>query len=377
MNKNIRKFMLLWAGVAAITFAACKDDDNGGGSEMVDDGAYVVGGATVSETPTANLLMAAGINEVGKVKRDGMFEKYIALEGGKDFWFVLQEGATQTKYGSADLAAADLKTDYEVLSGYRGSVTKDGAAMKVPTSGLYHVILDFNKDGAVGKAQVVVAPCTWGLRGAMNGWGFTLGKPSAFNKESMTFSVDSFNMNKNDEYKFAYIHAWKISLDTLDAVKAETSLGPGLAVGLPDNIKFAQEKGFYSAKLTWKLALGEVKNSFSDSYTKIGDYVYPQFGLRGSICETNWDATLYPATVVENPVNTYTWIIGPSCELAVGQAFKITDGGTWIGVNDATWQGDYAANFEGTNDVVVKTAGIYTFTLVEVNGARTITVAKQ
>ena len=67
----------------------------------VEDGVYVFGEATGFDKVDALLLMANGINEAkDQTARDGMFEKYIVLEGGKEFSLLWLNAGTQTYYGA-------------------------------------------------------------------------------------------------------------------------------------------------------------------------------------------------------------------------------------------------------------------------------------
>ena len=81
------------AALVAVCFASC--DKNGNTTnldEAVEDGFYVAGEATgVNELKPA-YMMTAGINEAAdQTKRSGMYEKYIVLQGGKDFDLKLYE----------------------------------------------------------------------------------------------------------------------------------------------------------------------------------------------------------------------------------------------------------------------------------------------
>lgn len=373
---KISKFLPLVAMALIVGFSACEEKED---PIATDDGMYLLGDATVSTTPDVRLLMAAGINEATehKDKRDGMYEKYIALEANKDFYFVLHtEGVGDVKYGSSDFAAAKLPTDGDSISGFTGVVSENGKAMRVSESGLYHVVLDLDEDASVGKKLVIVAPAAFGLRGAMNGWGYTAYTPGTFNKEKIDFtSPEDVTIFKGYEFKFAYFNVWKIVLDPgREQVKAEVSLGEGLVTGA-DNIKFDKESGLYKTVLTWNLAGGSNDKSFKVDYTKNGAPVLPNFGIAGSFNEWKAEGTKVDAVSVSG--ETYKWTVGP-VTLAVGDEFKITDGGTWLGAGDAEWKGAYTANFTGGDNVQVVTAGSYTFELQidYVTTSKTITVTK-
>ena len=97
--------------------------------------------------------------------------------------------------------------------------------MKVAATGLYHIVLDLNKAGDLANAQIIVAPVEWGVRGAMNGWGFTKMEATEFSNEGITYTIKDAEMSKNGEFKFAYGGAWKITLDDAGKVRANTNLG--------------------------------------------------------------------------------------------------------------------------------------------------------
>ena len=97
------KKVLMSISAIALMFAAtsCDPEEQKGGGvnfdEITLDGFYVYGDATGSEDITADYGMAAGLNEVTAAKRGGMYEKYIVLEGGKEFYLVLNEAGKYTK----------------------------------------------------------------------------------------------------------------------------------------------------------------------------------------------------------------------------------------------------------------------------------------
>ena len=110
--KKLSSF-LCGLAVVGMMFTSC--DDNGKQPPVVtivEDGFYVVGEASAIASLEAEgaevAIMANGTNEnASNAAREGMYEKYIALEGGKPFQLVLKEGATETVYG-AELAEVAL-----------------------------------------------------------------------------------------------------------------------------------------------------------------------------------------------------------------------------------------------------------------------------
>ena len=261
--KKIAMFMSALA--LAFTFASCDKE----GKDPIDldnvteDGFYVAGPATGAADIAADYMMTAGVNEVlmndekkpwAEAKRAGMYEKYIVLEGGKDFELLLYANGEKIRY-SAVLADYDTKElgenpiePYNILK--RGSLKTgpEAPAMQVAKTGLYHIVLDLNEgnDLAFG-AQIVVAPVTMGVRGGMNGWGFTaFPEPAKYTNEGITWVLEEQSLAKGGKFKFAYNHAWKIQLDDAGKVKAHTNLGEGAVNGATD-IKVEKGDTIYAA----------------------------------------------------------------------------------------------------------------------------------
>lgn len=277
----MKKLSYLFAAlVLACAFTSCEKEPGNGDEPnidaLVEDGFYVVGEATafatMADEGAAAATMSAGRNEAkGNELRAGMYEKYIALEGGKEFTLILKEGKNETKYG-AELALTDtLKGDNEpAIKVYKG-VMAENATMQVPTSGLYHIVLDLNEAGDLEDKLIVVAPVTWGVRGGMNSWGFTAGTCSDFDKQTMTWTWENQSLAAAGEFKFAYGGGWKIQLNTMPEgtepnaegwIKANTNLGEGLVPGAA-NIKADTIAGKYKITLTYDMKAGEIKDSYS------------------------------------------------------------------------------------------------------------------
>ena len=257
----------------ALTFmmSACKKDKPINVDDLAEDGVYVFGAATGYEKVDPVLLMATGINEAkDQSARDGMFEKYIVLEGGKEFSLVWVNAGSQTLYG-ANLSEFTLTADQ--LNGiydsnpattiFKGKLETGDAApkMKMATTGLYHIVLDLNKNNDLSEAQILVAPVEWGVRGNMNSWGFTKMEATPASNSGITYVCSGQELVNGLTFKFAYNNAWKITLDDKGEVKANTNLGTDCQPGGSD---IAVEKtGIYKITLTFKLAAGAVSNSFS------------------------------------------------------------------------------------------------------------------
>ena len=293
----------------AFTFASC---DKGGKDpidldNVTEDGFYVAGPATGAADIAADYMMTAGVNEVlmdqdgkswAEAKRAGMYEKYIVLEGGKDFELMLYANGEKVRY-SAVLADYDTKEiadnpteAYGMLK--RGSLVTgaDAPAMQVEKTGLYHIVLDLNEGNDLPfGAQIVVAPVTWGVRGGMNGWGFTaFPEPTAYSNDGITWVLEDQELGKGGTFKFAYNHAWKIQLDDAAKVKAHANLGEGAVNGATD---IAVEKaGLYKITLTYKLASGDISASYDYTVecTQESDLPTEMYIIGNDFGNWNWEA---------------------------------------------------------------------------------------
>ena len=238
---------------------------NPNGYSFRQDGMYVCGEATAEVEDPHVYAMAPCKNEVTGEYRNGRYEKYVVLEGGKDFNIVLSEAGTCTKYGSAlqEYNVSELADNPGLATVKRGEL-KIGAgapAFKVDETGLYHIVLDLNLEGDLLYPQIVVSSVQWGVRGAMNDWGFTAFDAVEVNAQTMTWKMENVDMPTNGELKFAYGYGWKIQLDDAGTVKASTNLG---MESLPNgsNIKVEGE-GLYTIILTYTLAGGDIAAGYT------------------------------------------------------------------------------------------------------------------
>lgn len=411
--KKIAMFMSALA--LAFAFTSCEEKpDNGGNLDNVtEDGFYVAGPATGATELTADYMMAAGLNEVDGANRSGMYEKYIALEANKDFELVLYANGEQIRYGAAletfDVSEkADNPTKDFVIKRGVLSTGADAPAMKVTESGLYHIVLDLNEanDLAFG-AQIVLAPVQWGVRGAMNGWGFTAMPTPAFNQTTMTYVLENCAVASTGAFKFAYGAGWKLDLDDAGKVKANTNLGiDAEAAGeLGDNALVPNGKdiniarGIYKITLTWTLKGGAIKNGYTATIEKTGtleavDYSNCQMELvgagvaeqTGSSADTAWSwGQVLLASNDGKPAkngDVYTWTWSNVQLTTDGWKIRTLNAQASGGVNNFDLGADKidtANSVEGTStsgDIILAAAGKYNVTLAIDAAAdtRTITI---
>ena len=394
----MKKFGIFAAALfAAVAFTSCEptpeptpDIDN-----LVEDGFYAVGEAcpikSVNDADAVLAQMSQGINEVlmndekktwDESKRDGMWEKYIYLEANKEFELILKEGETTTIYG-ADLKKQELVTDLKPVLGYKGSL-KIGQKMQVDSTGLYHIVLDLDKDGKlalVGGPQIIVAPVTWGISGDCNGWGMTEAQPEVKSAKEIVWKWENQEFSANQKFKFKDAKsAWKIVLDESNQVKAHTNLGTDSKNGGADII--VEKSGLYTITLTYTLAKGEIANSYKYEVVKSGDAsakdysdcemelvgaaVAEQEGAQADASSWGW-GNVYSLGKPVVVGKVYTWqAVGVKM---VAGGFKVRT----IGFKD---QGDIKA-FDNGSDQTIAAEGLYviTFVIDAVADTKTVIIA--
>ena len=343
----MKKFGIFVAAlVAAVTFTSCDGNKtNDSDLDALPNGFYV---SEVGVDLIEANAMDQGINEVDQTARTGMYEKYIVLEAGKKYEFVNKKGAAADRFGSV-LEAASLVTEGPEVAGYKGALVAN-ATVEVPETGLYHIVLDFDEDGAladVGGAQCIVVPVVWGVRGAMNGWGYTAGEKAA----------DSYKWEWNctietaGKFKFDYSGGWKIELDIAKLVKANTNLG---AECIPGGADIELDRAEYKITLEFVGPAATTQESYKCTVEKTGElevldpstFVYSFIGTVNG----NWDADTDLA-FVSNEGSHYVFE-AKGVDFAAG-AFKIRFNHDWaksFGGSDLTIEGIEAT---GDGDITI------------------------
>lgn len=364
----MKKFGFLLCALAAITlgFSSCtkdkdKDEDL---DNIIEDGCYIVGEATaiatLDATDAVKSSMAAGKNEAKSNElRPSMFEKYVALEAGKEFSIVKVEGVDKIHYGATlETAKTDGSSDQITIDFFKGTLAEN-VKMSVKESGLYHIVVDFD------LKAVYAIPVIWGVRGVNDDWGWKAMEGGAFGKDAMSWTI-KFDEVKAGKFKFAYGGGWKLFLDADKTISVNTNLGNDMENGGSDiQIRKATDA---TLKLTWSLAKAEIKNSYAwDLQSTVivekpaeflvgfsganavfadqdgtGEWADPQEKTKAlyNAEASNFDATTFDGTYVYN-------ITG--IKMGIGN-FKARFNGAWLGFNDIEIAGD-AANFtEALND---------------------------
>ena len=322
----MKKLLYLFGAMALMMgFTACGPDNNDDGPiNIVLDGFYIYGDAVGTQEFLAVNQMSAGSNEVTKSVRTGMYEKYIWLEGGKEFSLVENSAGNKVFYGAQlaevnygyDVDDPDCKNfadnpNMKILAGKM--ITGESApAMEVAETGMYHIVLDNNAMGDLEYAQIIIQRAKWGVRGGMNGWGFTAGEEAVNADGSVTYTLTEQNLAKGGAFKFASCHGWKINLDVDGNVKAEVALG--LTEGKLSNTggDIAVDKaGLYTLTLTWKPAAGAVADSFSYTVecTQESDMPETMYIIGNEFGNWDWNAESVVSMIPVHSVPGKFWAV--------------------------------------------------------------------
>lgn len=375
--------------VSVLTVSCNKKRGNTDLNKVTEDGFYVSGAATGASEISADYAMSAGINEAaGQTAREGMFEKYIVLEGGKDFELLYYAAGEKTRYSAElqdfaiDPASSEAYADNPTIAIKKGSLKtgSDAPAMKVEKTGLYHIVLDLNKSGdldKVGGAQIIVAPVEWGVRGAMNSWGYTAFPAATPSNDGFSMTLEAQKVPAGGEFKFSYAGAWKITLDDTGKVKANTNLGwnsdkNGLAQG-GDNIAL-DKGGEYTITLTFKLAAGAVGKSFSYSteLTKESSVPTTMYMIGNDFGNWGWEDA---GVVTMNQFNSQEGQFWAVRYIKTTSEFKFCAEKAWNGDFSTPKVGEqsvtgavYADPANNQSNLKVEKDGLYTINVDIVNG---------
>ena len=370
----MKKFFYILSAMALMAgFTACDNENDNGGINLDDivlDGFYVYGEATGSDKVLAENAMAASSNEVENKVRSGMYEKYIWLEANKDFSLIENKAGEKLYYG-ANLTEVNYGYDEndESCKNYADNpnmliqqgllvIGQDAPAMQVKETGLYHIVLDNNANGDLKEgAQIIVQKADWGVRGGMNGWGFTKGEVKNDNGV-ITYTFKDQKLAANGEFKFASCHGWKINLDADGIVKAEVSLGLDdegkLNNNANNNIK-VEKAGLYDIVLTYTCKAGALADSFTYTATLTQESTTPttMHIIGNDFGNWDWNAA---SVVSMNPVHSHEGHFWAIRYMTTTTEFKFCA--------EKAWNGDFAkletnSGFVTPNNSMVEADGLY------------------
>lgn len=367
---------------------------------IVLDGFYVYGEATGTDKVLAENAMSAGVNEAAnKALRSGMYEKYIWLLADKDFALIEKEGDKKIFYG-ADLKEVNYGKDGEnfdnnpnmnILQG-KMIIGENAPKMRVSETGMYHIVLDNNKMGDLEYPQIIVQRAKWGVRGGMNGGGFTEGTETVNNDGTVTYTWTDQEMPANGKIKFASCYGWKINLDLDGNVKAEVSFGwdneqdKNFDIGVDIVV---EEAGMYNFTLNYAPKAGKLVSSFTYSIERTGnaktkDYSKCELELVGTavvdgtadLSSWGW-GNVYPLgkpSVPTGESKVYTWrVYDVQLSAAERAGFKVrtVNAAASGGIDSFDNGNDLTVAADGKYDIVFSADGVtgkYAFSCVPATG---------
>lgn len=361
MKKNVIKTMIFTALAVftAFTFNACKPDPIE--EEIVLDGFYVSGDACAYSTVTTlGQLKATTVENDNNSARVGLSEIYIALEAGKTFTLTEVAGATRTVNGpgtgfaSVDQVAENDEMGAKIQKGQYAA----GGTFTVPTSGLYHIVVDKQ------TTTVVIMPVLkWAIIGGATPLGWSdndMPAKGTFSKDSMVFEVTDLTLLAGD-FKFRHSGAWKQTIVADPLIKVNTNFGGTMDALVPggSNIAFVKaDNGKYTVTATWGKTTG-----MNFSMTKTGDVVvaeYPEnlYINGGDFGGTNWDWAS-AGIVTMNPVHSHPHAFWAVVYVSANGEFKFAPGKAWVGDFGVTGTPTDGVYSKGGDNVKVTEAGYY------------------
>ncbi|MCX6243216.1 MAG: SusF/SusE family outer membrane protein [Bacteroidetes bacterium] len=394
MKKTFQKFAVLLSALVllAMVFSlnSCKkSEDTTTPSVIVLDGYYVKGAGTAYADFNDNGMMKATYNEVlnpvtlTSTKRASLMELYIPVKAGADGFNIVKVAGSVTKiYGpGTDFLQVTSPTTDEPHGVFfkRGSLVESTDKFTVDTSGMYHVVLDYDLN------KVSVTRVKWGLIGAATpgGWstGTSMPEPT-FNLTDMKWEITDLTLTKGS-WKFRYSNGWKIIFDTAYdngggklGVKVNTNFGYNVDTLLPGGADMTNSvQGVYTCKLEYVLGTGYKATLTKTANLPPVDYSAYQMGIIGNcylkadLTQAAWDENFGTSLPSVTGGTTYTWTYTVDLNLAAGE-FKFRQGTDWagksIGYTDVTMAGPGASHFtdSGSGNFKVDVVGNYTLVLV-------------
>jgi uncharacterized protein (TIGR02145 family) len=332
------------------------------------DGFYITGDASAFPgIEIAGQFKSTPLENENFIERNGLVDKYVALESGKTFTITEVSGTNINEYGAGNNFANVVQPggNDEMAGSLQQGNYSLGSTFTVPVSGLYHVVVDKQ------TASVVIIPVTkWAIIGGATPLSWSdndmLAK-GVFSKDTMVFEINDITL-KTGDYKFRHSGAWKQTVISNPLIKVCTNFGGTLSalVAGGSNIQLLPaNNGIYTVNATWGKNTG-----MKFSMTKTGNVVYPnpntfKYSLIGdafnnaSGSRAAWDYDLdlvYNAslsTIIDQTTNTGVFIYkADNIKLLAGGIFKVRKNHSW----EITY-GYVATNIKGDSGNFVDDSG--------------------
>ncbi len=373
------KMMMMLVAVSIVAFA-CKKDDDGPAPTPVEDGIYLVGEASPFTEPALQGQFTTTKNEKDGTVRASMSEIYAPMTAGT-FSLRMVAGASVSNVGGTLVKTYNGSGGDDQPKCVANYYTPgDNMTITIAEAGFYHIVYDQELN------VIVVAKVDWGLRGSMNGWGFTK-FDVAEGSDKNTYTMTATGVKVMGDFKMAYSTGWKLGIDDTTGaanVKVNTNFGGtvtytgGNVVGAIGTMTLeaggdnytapGMDKGTYTFELKWTKENGlTAKMTKTAPFVDPGVETYSIIGNAFKVADTtsawDYDKDFTKPSAAVNDVYTYT--ISNIILLANGE-FKVRQDHDWgvnFGYDNFTLAGD-KANFENNNgNIKVKTEKTYNITM--------------
>mgnify|MGYP001562767640 CR=1 FL=1 len=363
--KSTKTVAIIAALFGVISLNSCKDDDTvEPGETIVEDGFYILGGASFADYDLKGTMKATR-NEVKQEERAELLEAFVALKAGSEGFNIMEvAGSEKTSWGPAS-TFADVATgtnDEPKVTFQRGGAEKTDSKFTVPADGLYHVVLDTE----VGTVAIIPVK-HWGLIGAATpgGWSDdTKLESTGFDMSTITFEAKEVTMVKGD-FKFRYSSGWKVEIDTAydlgggdKGIKVNSNFGGAVDALVPGGLNINNATGgIYTATMVWTAGEGFAATLSKTGDLPLTDYSNTELGLIGNgiyngANQHDWNSGLMLSTPAKDGYK-YTWAYN-NTKVTTAGSFKIREGDNWdnlsFGYPQVTMAGDGADDFETNND---------------------------
>ncbi|NDP21697.1 MAG: SusF/SusE family outer membrane protein [Paludibacter sp.] len=365
MKKNLFK-TLCFAAIAlftAFSLNSCKTTEPEPDPEVLLDGFYVSGDATAFSAVTiAGQLKSTTVENDNNSARVGLNEIYIALEANKTFTLTEVSGATKMVYGpgAGFASVVQVAGDDEMGATIQKGKYASGGTFTVPTSGLYHVIIDKQ------TTTVVILPvASWAIIGGATPLGWSdnvMDAKGAFSKDSMVFEIKDLTLLAGD-FKFRHSGAWKQTIVATPLIKVNTNFGgTSMTTLVPGgaNIPLVKaDNGKYTVTARWTKDKGMKITMMKTGIVVVAEYPANLYMIGSSIGGWDWTGAYI---IKMNPVHSHPnafWAIAYIDAPATDPGFKFSPVKDWagdFGVTGTATNGVYA---KGGTNLTVATAGYY------------------
>ena len=354
------KFFALCLLAFSLIFVGCKKDDPIE-EELLEDGFYISGDACTFSTVTiAGQLKSTTVENDNNSARVGLSEIYIALEAGKTFTLTEVAGATKTVNGpgvgfaSVDQVAANDEMGAKIQKGKYAA----GGTFTVPTSGLYHIVVDKQ------TTTVVIMPVSkWAIIGGATPLGWSdndMALKGAFNKDSIVFEIKDLTLLAGD-FKFRHSGAWKQTIVADPVIKVNTNFGGTMAALVPGgaNIPLVKaDNGKYTVTARWTKEKGMVISMVKTGTVVVAEYPENLYINGGDFGGATWDWA-NAGIVTMNPVHSHPNAFWAIVYSSAASEFKFAPGKEWKGDFGVTGTATNGVYGKGGDNVKIATAGYY------------------